>query len=133
MRETAQWYSINPYEVCLVVGCDPLCLKGLAAKPPRECMKKYVEATSNTLRIRAMRHLRDPPECTKCRVRDLDMLSIDHIHNDGNAERDAIGNDGIYQKILSLPPEEARLDYQILCRNHNWKKYIMQKRQQPTT
>ena len=119
---------------CLFLGCSNPCLRGLAGKPPRECLDEYREkAHPPTLRVRAMHHLREPPECSQCRVRDIDILSIDHIHGNGAKERRQIGNTRIYQKILGMTAEQARLEYQILCRNHNWKKHITNMRQQLAT
>lgn len=59
------------------------------------------------------------PRCVVCGFDDVRALQIDHINGGGNKEIASLGNVQIYKKILR-DPEQARLDYQILCANHNW-------------
>ena len=64
-----------------------------------------------------------------CLVNDPDMLSIDHINNDGAEDRKrATGKNhykrGHYERLVKsgFPP-----GYQTLCWNHQWKKEIMRR------
>lgn len=60
-----------------------------------------------------------------CDVTDPDMLSLDHINNNGAEER---GREGGGIKIYSrLRKENFPLGYQTLCHNHQWKKEIMKR------
>lgn len=59
-------------------------------------------------------------KCMVCGVSDPVVLTIDHIQPCGK-NREHIGV--MYKKILKNP-DEARLKYQLLCRNCNWKKCI---------
>ena len=60
-----------------------------------------------------------------CKVSDLDMLTLDHIKDDGAKHRKDLGCYGgkIYEWLRAhgFPPE---LELQTLCWNHQWKKRI---------
>jgi hypothetical protein len=66
-------------------------------------------------------------KCLNCGITDIDVLDIDHIKNNGSIHRKT-GFHGhrLYQllKKENYPKE----DYQLLCRNCNWKKYIENKK-----
>lgn len=60
--------------------------------------------------------------CTNCGIEDVDVLSIDHIKNDGSLERRTIPKvRDLYLYIIKSNFPET---YQILCRNCNWKKFV---------
>ena len=61
--------------------------------------------------------------CARCGENDIDVLTIDHVNNDGKHERDIIGSTYAFYSWLKKHnyPQER---YQILCRNCNWKKHI---------
>jgi hypothetical protein len=66
-------------------------------------------------------------DCTVC---DLDMLSIDHVNNDGakdrdNSDRRRTGN-ALY---LFIEKEGYPEGFQTLCHNHQWKKEIVRRRE----
>lgn len=63
------------------------------------------------------------PDCT---VTDIDMLSLDHI-NDNGAEhrRQYAPGYGVYRELRREGYPEG---YQTLCHNHNWKKEILRRR-----
>jgi hypothetical protein len=76
----------------------------------------------------------ETPRCAVdgCSVNDLDMLTIDHINNDGANHRRGIheGNKaghGTYRWLIKndFPP-----GFQVLCFNHNFKKAIEYKKAQ---
>lgn len=57
-----------------------------------------------------------------CTVVDPDMLSLDHINNDGAQDRKLRGSgDNLYRKIEQ---ENFPVGFQTLCYNHQWKKEI---------
>lgn len=61
--------------------------------------------------------------CIKCGIRDRDVLTIDHIKNNGNQEREIFGK-GRSRLLTNLeklgwPEDYIRENYQILCYNHN--------------
>ncbi len=64
-------------------------------------------------------------KCTSCGIDDIDVIQIDHIHNDGNQEKSR-GLREFYPKILSLSQDEAQSRFQLLCANCNWKKQLEQ-------
>jgi len=58
-----------------------------------------------------------------CEIIDSDMLTLDHVNNDGSKDRvrGVTSGDSAYRKII----KEGFPDrYQILCANHNLKKYL---------
>ena len=62
------------------------------------------------------------PQCAYCGIDDIDILCIDHINNNGNKQRRAIGGikgTGFY---WWLRRNNYPLGYQILCANCNMKK-----------
>jgi hypothetical protein len=66
----------------------------------------------------------------ECEVIDPDMLSIDHVNDDGAEERKFThtkGGSNLYLRLrkLKYPP-----GYQTLCHNHQWKKEIMRRREE---
>lgn len=44
-------------------------------------------------------------------------LQIDHINGGGRKEKEKLGTNGMYKRVLSHPE-----DYQLLCSNCNWLK-----------
>ena len=58
-----------------------------------------------------------------CDVTDIDMLSLDHIHNNGSKERVLHGSGAaFYGHLRKLGYPQG---YQTLCHNHQWKKQIL--------
>ena len=60
-----------------------------------------------------------------CSVVDVDMLTLDHIENDGNAHLDVSGRrysgTGLYQWIIK---HQYPTGFQTLCMNHQLKKQL---------
>ena len=66
-------------------------------------------------------------KCVNCGIEDLDVLDIDHIFNDGAADRKK--NLFAYNLFRQLKkqgyPKER---HQVLCKNCNWKKEVLRRR-----
>ena len=60
--------------------------------------------------------------CCWCGENDFDVLSIDHINNDGNIHRKS-GNKGISNIYRWLKDNNYPEGFQVLCNNCNWIKY----------
>jgi hypothetical protein len=62
-------------------------------------------------------------QCVICAESDPDMLTIDHVHDDGaQHRRDGARGAKIYWQLIRGEIEPGRL--QILCANHNQKKLV---------
>lgn len=53
-------------------------------------------------------------KCVRCGFDDVRALTLDHVNNNGAAERAQLGERGVYRRAL-LP--ECRADYRMLCMN----------------
>jgi hypothetical protein len=63
-----------------------------------------------------------------CNVTDIDMLSLDHVNNDGaNDRRNGKGGSGdaLYRQAEREGYPER---FQTLCHNHQWKKEILHRK-----
>jgi hypothetical protein len=63
-----------------------------------------------------------------CEVADIDMLSLDHVRNDGAKDRNTHRGAGgvvLYQRLLRAGFPDG---FQTLCHNHQWKKELMRRR-----
>ncbi len=60
-----------------------------------------------------------------CGITDLDMLSIDHLEDDGAREKEVYRSAGFnfYRYVVKNEFPEGK--YQVLCFNHQWKKRMM--------
>ena len=56
-----------------------------------------------------------------CTVVDLDMLSLDHIDDDGAKHRKELAGSSVYRDVLK---RNFPSGFQTLCHNHQWKKRI---------
>jgi 5-methylcytosine-specific restriction endonuclease McrA len=61
--------------------------------------------------------------CVCCGIKDFEVLTLDHINNDGKADRMLHGAGSSFIKYLSKIPK--RNDLQLLCWNCNRKKELM--------
>jgi hypothetical protein len=63
-----------------------------------------------------------------CEIEDPDMLTLDHVNNDGYYDR--LENRGLGVKLYKILRRESYPDgYQTLCGNHQLKKEAVRKRQ----
>lgn len=62
-----------------------------------------------------------------CRIQDPDMLTLDHVNDDGaiHRVRGFTSGDAIYRKLVKMPRSNR---FQLLCANHNLKKELLRKR-----
>ena len=103
VRGTKKWYYCND------------CRKELQQQHDRA----YVQRT----RLKALKCISDIVACISCGEEDLQVLQIDHIHNDGATDRIKHGTgQKLYLHIIRSPQEEIRERYQILCANCNMRK-----------
>jgi len=99
-------------------------------------MNSYWHSTHKAKRIKAnaaikrcvMEHYGGgAAQCAHCNINDIDVLTIDHIHNNGAEERKKGPAGGISFYVLlrknNFPP-----GYQVLCLNCNLKKEILRRR-----
>lgn len=95
-----------------------------------ECRKKDSERSSEQrqeLKTVVMAHYgkSGEPVCCwpDCQMGDLDMLTIDHIKDDGAEDRkkNGKGGDYLYRSLIAKNFPEG---YQTLCWNHQWKKRL---------
>ena len=63
-------------------------------------------------------------KCSCCGENQILFLTIDHINNDGNVERDNMKNYNTLSFYMKLKREEIRDDIQVLCFNCNLGKSI---------
>jgi hypothetical protein len=63
----------------------------------------------------------------ECGITDMDMLTLDHIHDNGAEHRKQLSSSShtMYNFIKkhNFPP-----DFQTLCHNHQWKKEMIRRR-----
>ncbi len=108
MNNYQRWYNKN---------------KEHARKYKREMMRKLRAENPEKYRLQARDHKRRTREklflmygckCAVCGFEDKRALTLDHIQCDGNSERKALGERGVYRKALEQH-DAAR--YRILCMN----------------
>ena len=95
---------------------------------PRD-RREYFEGYRKAVKTTVLSHYGKAgiPACcwTGCNVIDLDMLSLDHVENNGNSERERTGILGGYPLYLKLKKEGFPEGFQTLCFNHQMKKAIL--------
>jgi hypothetical protein len=93
-----------------------------------------VEAFNEQRKIRVLAHYsgKGTVQCAweGCTVCDLDMLSIDHVNNDGAKDRGSSDRRRTGSALyLALEKEGYPEGFQTLCHNHQWKKEIVRRRE----
>jgi len=61
--------------------------------------------------------------CSRCKEQDIDLLTVEHINGNGIKHRKKISSSIEKWLVDNDFPEE----YDILCRNCNWKQYLLKK------
>lgn len=90
----------------------------------REKRNKINKNFNLKLKLEVFHKLSDPIKCAHCSITDVRVLCVDHINNNGREERRRLHTLGVYRKIVKMPLEKAREEYQVLCRNCNWIKLL---------
>ena len=67
-------------------------------------------------------------QCAQCRIHDIDVLTIDHIHNNGAVERRTLKKYGGIDFYRHLRKNGYPDGYQVLCMNCNLKKEVKNRR-----
>jgi hypothetical protein len=67
----------------------------------------------------------------ECNITDIDMLSLDHIKDDGAKHRRETKNGSGHQFYCYVTREGYPEGFQTLCHNHQWKKRILGLRDAP--
>lgn len=64
-----------------------------------------------------------------CKINDIDMLSLDHLNDDGSTHRKKIVSNGtgIFIYEWAIRNNYPKI-FQVLCYNHNMKKHLLQLR-----
>jgi hypothetical protein len=63
-------------------------------------------------------------KCCNCGVDDIDVLDIDHVHNNGAEDRkNNLYGYNLYRRLKKL--NWPKNNYQLLCKNCNWKKHLL--------
>ena len=57
--------------------------------------------------------------CAKCKIDDLEVLTIDHINNEGSVHRKNMKSSSIYAWLKKSNFPDG---FQVLCHNCNWLK-----------
>ena len=91
------------------------------------CYSKRLYRTRALIRLSIFRHYSDGvPACARCKIKDMDVLTLDHINNDGWKDRRGNGSGGseqllrrLWKKQYKNNPKES---LQVLCMNCNMKK-----------
>ena len=65
------------------------------------------------------------PFCNICKIEDIDILTIDHIYNNGAEHRKKMKGHDLYYELIKTDFPKG---YQVLCRNCNYKKFIVYKK-----
>ncbi len=104
-------------------GLQKNCTKCVSAKNEkykRICAKKYWD------RLRKKIYLHYGNKCKTCGIEDRDVFTIDHVLNNGKEERKIFKcTQAVFMKIVREGYPDS---YQLLCRNCNWKKNIINRR-----
>lgn len=100
----------------------------LALKHYRKNPKKHHLAVNKSrVKVRLDMIIAYGGKCVNCGITDFDVIDLDHINNNGAEHRrkNLYGyNLYRYLKKLNFPKDE----YQLLCRNCNWKKELQRRK-----
>lgn len=90
----------------------------------KEEQREYYRQYTQRLKAEVLSHYSNgSPMCVRCRIDDIDILTIDHINDGGNKHRKAISYDrGGLAFYKWLRREGFPEGYQVLCYNCNMKK-----------
>jgi hypothetical protein len=126
-----EWRKDHPNN-CSITLCKEPKVKGSMCEKHKKYYYQIQRTQDEKRKIRVLTHY-GPSGVLRCcwvdcSVVDSDMLSIDHVNNDGATARKTGYNGcgtGLYRTLEKLDYPEG---YQTLCHNHQWKKEIMRRR-----
>ena len=92
--------------------------------------KKNLEKANNAMRKQEvfLFYANGTIQCAFCGMSDLDVLCIDHVHNNGRKHRRAIGNKRGSAFYRWLQQNNYPDGFQVLCANCNQKKEVLRRR-----
>ena len=84
--------------------------------------KDYHKKLAKKLKEIVINHYcKNKPKCFCCNETEIDLLTIDHINNDGAKHRKSLS--GVYYKVYrDIIKNNFPKSFQILCHNCNWAK-----------
>lgn len=97
----------------------------------REKLRQQANASNRRLKIRVLTHYGKSKQLKcrwrKCEVQDLDMLTLDHIYDNGKKHREQ-GYEGGINGYRQLARAGYPKGFQTLCGNHQLKKEHIRRR-----
>jgi len=118
-RGTQRWVQAHPAQ---------------AKKLKRDSARKHGVEYRTQLKLEVLAHYgpNGKLQCAwpDCSVIDVDMLSLDHVNNDGAQDRQNGKRGGggciFYERVRRMGFPSG---FQTLCHNHQWKKELMRRRE----
>jgi len=86
-------------------------MQSLRAKEPE---KYRIQSRQSKERLKERVFDKYGRECVRCGFTDVRALTLDHVLNNGSAERQEHGERGVYRRALQ---DEYTAEYQTLCMN----------------
>ena len=109
--------------------CTEPAVRGLLCPFHSETQQKRQRKTNRAIRQQVLGHYGATCVWPDCGITDPDMLSLDHVENDGAKERREIGRGNTFYRFIIKNGYPDR--YQVLCMNHQVKKRYMLLRNEP--
>lgn len=104
--------------------------KGKKTRVCKICTVRRTRENRQKVKQRVIKEYGGKCAIKRCKIKDPDMLTLDHVNDDGAKERirGISSGDGIYRQLVRKGKFPKK--YQILCANHNLKKELERKRAQ---
>jgi len=101
--------------------------RGLKTRVCKFCMARRTKENRRRKKQQVIDAYGGKCAVSNCGITDPDMLTVDHVNDDGAKERvrGVSSGDAIYRRIIK---QKFPKRYQILCANHNLKKEIQRLR-----
>jgi hypothetical protein len=116
----------------LCMDCPRPATHGIACSYHQQKRRNYHKAGTERIKLEVLTHYGKNGQLlccwNGCTITDVDMLSIDHVNNDGNIDRKS-GWTGSGRRLYAKLKKQNYPDgYQTLCHNHQWKKEILRRK-----
>lgn len=93
------------------------------AKTPEAKKKKKIYRSKKKIKVLTYYSKRKRPTCIGCNEKEIKILSLDHIKNDGKEHRKTLSGDGTGEVIYDwIIKNNFPKGFQTLCMNCQWKK-----------